>query len=58
MASVLNDTMLQFFEDHYQPGVVGVVGTRDLIGMAIREAQHTVTLDARVGYTNPEAWVF
>jgi len=50
--------MLQFFEDHYQPGVVGVVGTRDLIGMAIREAQHTVTLDARVGYTNPEAWVF
>jgi hypothetical protein len=47
MANGLNDKMLQFFGDHYKPGAVGVVGTRDLIGLAIREAQRKVTPDAK-----------
>jgi len=47
MANGLNAKLLQFFGDHYKPGVIAVVGTRDLIGMAIREAQRKVTLDGK-----------
>jgi hypothetical protein len=41
----LNDQLLQFFIKHYKPGLIGIVGTKDTIGLAIREAQRTVTLD-------------
>ena len=47
MANGLNDKLLQFFVDNYKPGAVGVVGTRDLIGLAIREAQRKVTPDGK-----------
>ncbi len=40
-----NPELLNFFTEHYKPGAIGLVGTRDTIGMAIREAQRAVTLD-------------
>ena len=43
--SDVNPNLLQFFTDHYKPGAVGLVGTSDTIGMAIREAQREVTTD-------------
>ena len=39
----LNLNLLRFFKDHYKPGIIGIVGTNGTIGMAIREAQKTVT---------------
>jgi len=41
----LNFNFLRFFTDHYKPGLVGIVGTKGTIGMAIREAQKAVTTD-------------
>lgn len=41
----LNDKLLAFFTEHYKPGVIGLVGTNDLIGLAIREAQREVVED-------------
>jgi UDP-2,3-diacylglucosamine pyrophosphatase LpxH len=38
-----NIDLLKFFSDHYKPGLVGLVGTRDFVGIAIREAQRPVT---------------
>jgi UDP-2,3-diacylglucosamine pyrophosphatase LpxH len=40
-----NDHLLKFFSDHYKPGLIGLVGTCDMIGIAIREAQRLVTKD-------------
>jgi hypothetical protein len=34
----LNPKLLEFFTDHYKPGIIGIVGTKGTIGMAIREA--------------------
>jgi hypothetical protein len=51
MANELNEKLLQFFAAQYKPGAIAVVGTRDLIGMAIREAQRKVTLDGK-----PSLW--
>jgi hypothetical protein len=48
MANSVNGKLLQFFVDHYKPGTVGVVGTQDLIGMAIREAQREITPDGEL----------
>lgn len=42
MAKV-NFKLLQFFSDYYKPGAIGLVGSRDTIGVAIREAQREVT---------------
>jgi hypothetical protein len=39
----INEALLQFFTDHYKPGLVGLVGTNDGLGLAIREAQREVT---------------
>ncbi|OGP87442.1 MAG: hypothetical protein A2156_13495 [Deltaproteobacteria bacterium RBG_16_48_10] len=39
--------MLQFFREHFKPGIVGLVGTKDRIGLAIREAQRPITLDGK-----------
>lgn len=37
--------LLNFFTAHYKPGIIGLVGTNDAIGLAIREAQSSVTID-------------
>lgn len=44
MANV-NKKLLSFFSDNHKPGTVGLVGTDDVIGLAIRAAQGTVTQD-------------
>jgi hypothetical protein len=41
----INTELLRFFTEHYKPGIIGIVGTKGTIGMAIREAQKAVTLD-------------
>ena len=41
----LNPELLRFFTEHYKPGIIGIVGTKGTIGMAIREAQKAVTND-------------
>ena len=43
----LNTNLLEFFTEHYKPGIIGLVGTRDTIGLAIREAQRGVTVDSK-----------
>jgi len=43
----LNTNLLKFFVGHYKPGIIGLVGTRDAIGLAIREAQREVTGDGK-----------
>lgn len=47
----LNDNLLKFFADHYKSGTIGLVGTNDAIGWAIREAQSAVTPDKK-----PSLW--
>jgi len=41
----LNIDLLNFFTQHYKPGIIGLIGTKDAIGLAIREAQRNVTVD-------------
>jgi len=41
----INTELLRFFTEHYKPGIIGIVGTKGTIGMAIREAQKAVTAD-------------
>jgi hypothetical protein len=41
----LNSRLLWFFTEHYKPGIIGIVGTKGTIGMAIREAQKKITTD-------------
>lgn len=43
----LNEKLLQFFRQYFRPGIIGLVGTKDLIGLAIREAQRPLTLDGQ-----------
>ena len=43
----MNPNLLEFFTNHYKPGTIGLVGTKDVIGLAIREAQRNVTTDAK-----------
>ena len=43
--------LLQFFTTHYKPGIIGMIGTKNTIGMAIREAQSTVTPNSK-----PSLW--
>lgn len=43
----LNPKLLEFFTTHYKPGIIGIVGTKGTIGMAIREAQKAVTADGK-----------
>jgi hypothetical protein len=47
----LNSKLLEFFTSNYKPGIIGVVGTKGTIGMAIREAQSAVTTDK-----SPSLW--
>ena len=41
----INPHLLRFFTENYKPGIIGIVGTKGTIGMAIREAQKAVTTD-------------
>jgi hypothetical protein len=43
----LNTHLLEFFTNRYKPGTIGLVGTRDAIGLAIREAQKEVATDGK-----------
>jgi hypothetical protein len=43
--------LFEFFTTHYKPGIIGVVGTKGTIGLAIREAQSAVTVDGK-----PSLW--
>ncbi len=43
----INPELLKFFAEHYKAGAIGLVGTGDTIGLAIREAQKAVTPDHR-----------
>jgi hypothetical protein len=47
----LNPRLLEFFTCNYKPGIIGIVGIKGMIGMAIREAQSAVTGDKR-----PSLW--
>jgi hypothetical protein len=47
----INRGLLRFFTEHYKPGFIGIVGTKHAIGMAIREAQKSITLDGE-----PSLW--
>ena len=47
----LNPGLLNFFTSHYNPGIIGIVGTKDTIGIAIRAAQSAVTVDKK-----PSLW--
>ena len=41
----INEKLLRFFTEYYKPGVIGIVGTDDTIGLAIRQAQKEVTMN-------------
>jgi hypothetical protein len=43
----LNPRLLEFFTTNYKPGIIGMVGTKDFIGLGIREAQKTLTTDEK-----------
>ncbi|MGB8656610.1 MAG: hypothetical protein WCE90_02350 [Candidatus Zixiibacteriota bacterium] len=47
----LNQRLLGFFAGHFKPGIIGLVGTKDGIGLAIREAQRKLTPDGK-----PSLW--
>ena len=47
----LNPQLLEVFTSHYKPGIIGIVGTKGTIGMAIREAQSAVTVNGK-----PSLW--
>lgn len=42
-----NNRLLNFFVKHFKPGVIGLVGTSEEIGLAIRAAQRDVTEDRK-----------
>src|SRR4030042_4148212 len=43
----LNPQLLNFFTSYNKPGIIGIIGTKGTIGMAIREAQKAVTTDGQ-----------
>ena len=43
----LNPRLLEFFTSSYKPGIIGMVGTKDTIGIAIREAESAVTVNKK-----------
>jgi uncharacterized protein YfaT (DUF1175 family) len=47
----LNNDLIRFFTEHYKVGAVGLVGTKDALGLAIREAQSLITSDGK-----PSRW--
>ncbi len=47
----LNVKLLDFFTMNYKSGIIGLVGTNDTLGIAIREAQSLITKDGK-----PSLW--
>ncbi len=47
MVEELNPRLLEFLTWNYRPGIIGMVGTKGMIGTAIREAQRAVTVDGK-----------
>jgi len=47
----VNAQLLYFFTKHFKPGAIGLVGIKDTIGLAIREAQRPLTPDEK-----PSLW--
>ncbi|HUO77061.1 MAG TPA: hypothetical protein VMU21_05725 [Thermodesulfovibrionales bacterium] len=47
----VNERLLNFFTEHHKPGTIGLVGSNDPIGQAVREAQRAVTGDKK-----PSLW--
>jgi len=47
MVEELSPKLLQFFTSNYKPGIIGIVGAKGMIGMAIREAQSIMTMDGK-----------
>ena len=43
----MNTNLLEFFTEHYKSGTIGLIGTKDAIGLAVREAQKEVTADGK-----------
>jgi len=43
----LDPQLLKFFTENHRPGTIGLVGTKDAIGLAVREAQRAVTNDGK-----------
>jgi hypothetical protein len=43
----LNPRLLEFFEADYKPGAIGMVGAKDMIGMAVREGQKVITKNGK-----------
>ncbi|MBN2464996.1 hypothetical protein JXD38_05170 [candidate division WOR-3 bacterium] len=50
-ANRLDPEAVRFFSRHYRPAAVGLVGTNDAVGRAIREAQKDITADGQ-----PSLW--
>ncbi len=47
----INERLLAFFTQHHRPGIMGLVGTTDPIGCAVREAQRPLRPDG-----GPSPW--
>jgi hypothetical protein len=47
----IDEGLLHFFTECYRPGLIGLVGTKNEIGSAVREAQSAVTVDGK-----PSLW--
>jgi hypothetical protein len=43
----LNPKLIEFFTARHKPGMIGMVGTKDAIGLAIRKAQKSLTRDGK-----------
>jgi len=43
----IDEKLLEFFTTHYKRGIIGIIGTKGTIGLAIREAQKAVTADGK-----------
>lgn len=50
-ANRLDPEAVKFFSRHYRPAAIGLVGTDDPVGRAIREAQKRITDDGK-----PSLW--
>lgn len=47
----LNNKVLEFFTDNFKPGVIGIVGAKDSVSLAVREGQKQLTKDGK-----PSIW--
>ncbi len=51
----INDKLLQFFTANYKPGIIGIWGAKDAVGLAIREAEKPLTAQMRELLSGPIA---